>query len=95
MSEKPVIDFEEIGRFNFYLHLKSYTATSFKDAISKSTGKYVLDCCNIEYCKTYRTDSMSPSCLMGSIGERCTFEQKQAIQDEAKSKGFTFQRCEK
>lgn len=46
MCEKPVIDFEELGRFNFYCRLKSYTAPSFNDPVSKSTGKYVLDCCN-------------------------------------------------
>lgn len=90
MCKNPIIDFEELGRARYYERLKSYTAPSFEDPISKSTGEYVLDCCNIDYCKVYRKDIMNHSCLMGSSGERCTLEQKKAIREEAISKGFSF-----
>ncbi|GEM_PF-6508025 len=90
MCEKPTIDFEELGRFSFYCRLKSYTAPSFNDPVSKSTGKYVLDCCNIEYCKEFRQNDMTYACLMGATGDRCTLEEKKSIRDEAVSNGFSF-----
>ena len=88
MCEKTTIDFEELGRLSFYCQLKSYTAPSFNDPVSKSTGEYVLDCCNVEYCKEFRQDKMRCSCLMGATGDRCSLEEKKSIQNEAASNGF-------